>query len=203
MANRVIIGKRGSDYGLFVSKSGDDVTTTTNPLGFDSRAVESFIVHSYGEGILVPDVQHRTTGAQLTYTYDGATYSNHTATITHNLGYVPAYAIRWCTVTNLGTSGATLGKATKVFTPHEYEDGVNEYDEYDEEEDNEITYPQASATTGLRVVSATTSAITLHNTVERMYDNVVGKATSLNSSAVYAYSYVIFTAANFLNGESL
>ena len=75
MANRVIIGKRGSDYGLFVSKSGDDVTTTTNPLGFDSRAVESFIVHSYGEGILVPDVQHRTTGAQLTYTYDGATYS--------------------------------------------------------------------------------------------------------------------------------
>ena len=50
---------------------------------------------------------------------------------------------------------------------------------------------------------ATTSAITLHNTVERMYDNVVGKATSLNESAVYAYSYVIFTAANFLNGESL
>ena len=203
MANRVIIGKRGSDYGLFVSKSGDDVTTTTNPLGFDSRAVESFIVHSYGQGILVPDVQHRTTGAQLSYTYSisgtTTTYNQHTATITHNLGYIPAFAVRWCSISDLDGTG----KATKVFTPHEYEDGVNEYDEYDEEEDNEITYPQASATTGLRVVSATTSAITLHNTVERMYDNVVGKATSLNASAVYAYSYVIFTAANFLNGESL
>jgi hypothetical protein len=200
MANRVIIGKRGSDYGLFVSKSGDDVTTTTNPLGFDSRAVESFIVHSYGEGILVPDVQHRTTGAQLTYTYSGTTYNQHTATITHGLGYIPAFAVRWCSISDLDGTG----KATKVFTPHEYEDGQDEYEETDQDEEgDEITFPQTSGNSGLRVVSATTTAITLHNTNQRKYDNVVGKATTLQASAVYAYSYVIFTAENFLNGESL
>ena len=200
MANRVIIGKRGSDYGLFVSKSGDDVATTTNPLAFDSRAVESFIVHSYGEGILVPDVQHRTTGAQLTYTYSGTTYNQHTATITHSLGYIPAFAVRWCSIGDLDGTG----KATKVFTPHEYQQGQDEYTETDQEEEgDEITFPQTSGNSGLRVVSATTSAITLHNTNERKYDNVVGKATTLQSTAVYAYSYVIFTAPNFLNGESL
>ena len=34
MANRVLVGKRGSDFGLFVSKSGVDVTdsTSTTPL---------------------------------------------------------------------------------------------------------------------------------------------------------------------------
>ncbi len=200
MANRVIIGKRGSDYGLFVSKSGDDVTTTTNPLGFDSRAVESFIVHSYGEGILVPDVQHRTTGAQLTYTYSGTTYNQHTATITHSLGYIPAFAIRWCSISDLDGTG----KATKVFTPHEYEQGQEEYEETDQDDEgDEITYPQTSGNSGLRVVSATTTAITLHNTNQRKYDGTVGKAITLQPSAVYAYSYVIFTAANFLNGESL
>ena len=35
MANRVILGKRGTDYGLFVSRSGQDVTTSNDALGFD------------------------------------------------------------------------------------------------------------------------------------------------------------------------
>ena len=50
MGNRVILGQRGSSYGLFISKSGEDVTSTTNPLAFDSRAAESLQVHSYGQG---------------------------------------------------------------------------------------------------------------------------------------------------------
>ena len=37
MASRVLLGKRGSDYGLFVSQNGVDVhdDTSTTPLAFD------------------------------------------------------------------------------------------------------------------------------------------------------------------------
>ena len=90
MANRVLLGKRGSDFGLFVSRSGQNVETSTDPLAFDSRAAETLIVDSFGQGILVPQVQHRTTGAQLTFTFDSTTYNQHQATITHNLGYIPS-----------------------------------------------------------------------------------------------------------------
>ena len=39
-------------YGLYVSKDGDDVLTTTNSLAFDSRMGASAIVHSYAQGSL-------------------------------------------------------------------------------------------------------------------------------------------------------
>ena len=69
MANRVLIGKRGSDHGLFVSRAGQNVATSEEPLGFDSRAVESLIVHSYGQNVLVPNVQNGS-GNQLGMAYD-------------------------------------------------------------------------------------------------------------------------------------
>ena len=107
MANRVLLGKRGtSDFGLFVSRSGDDVLTTTNPLSFDSRAPTSLTVHSFGQGILVPSNLTNSFGGTLSYTFEGTTYSSSstsgTTTITHNLGYVPAFAVRWCTGAEMG-----------------------------------------------------------------------------------------------------
>ena len=99
MANRVLLGKRGtSDFGLFVSRSGDDVTNTTNPLFFDSRSPTSLTVHSFGQGILVPQGITNSNGNALSNNFDNQTYTSAVgsgdATITHNLGYVPAYAIR-------------------------------------------------------------------------------------------------------------
>ena len=107
MANRVLLGKRGtSDFGLFVSRSGDDVTTTTNPLFFDSRSPTSLTVHSFGQGILVPQGLTNSNGSALSNNFDGQTYTSAVgsgdATITHNLGYVPAYAIRWNTAQEAG-----------------------------------------------------------------------------------------------------
>jgi hypothetical protein len=64
MAKRLLVGKRGSNFGLFVSKPGVDVTSTsaTGGMAFDSNAIESPKVVGYGQGILSP----RTTG-DLTY----------------------------------------------------------------------------------------------------------------------------------------
>ncbi len=198
MANRVLVGKRGSDHGLFVSRAGQNVVTSDEPLGFDSRAVESLIVQSYGQSILVPQVQHRTSGAQLTYTYNSTTYSQHEHTITHNLGYIPAYAVRFCSATQI-----TSGQATSSYSPFTYSSGSVEYQEDDEEGGDEITFPEASGTVGLAITDVTTSSFKLTNVGGRTFDDVNGKATSLGNESVYFYSYVIFTADNFLNNGSL
>jgi hypothetical protein len=198
MANRVLVGKRGSDHGLFVSRAGQNVVTSDEPLGFDSRAVESLIVQSYGQNVLVPQVQHRTSGAQLAYSDGSNTYTQHQHTITHNLGYIPAYAVRFCSLTQI--SG---GVATSSYSPFTYSSGSVEYQEDDEESGDEVTYPEASGTVGLSITDVTTSSFKLTNVGQRTYDDVVGKATSLGNDSIYFYSYVIFTADNFLNNGSL
>ena len=91
MANRVLIGDRATGgEGFYVSKSGDNVLTTTNSLQYDSRMAASLIVHSYGQAI-------QGVGTQ---------------TVTHNLGYKPLFAVRWGDAANL-----TAGKLTKVWSP--------------------------------------------------------------------------------------
>ena len=109
MANRVLIGNRATGgYGLYVSKNGEDVLTTTNSLQFDSRMGASLIVHSYGQGSI-------TGGA-----------SAHT--ITHNLGYTPQIAVRWSDPSDISS-----GVATKAYNVASQ--GMN-YTEYEEEEES-------------------------------------------------------------------
>ena len=76
MANRVLLGKRGSEHGVFVSKSGVDVTdsTSTTPLSFDSNAASSLIVHAYGECLL--PALNDTTSQNFTRTWNGVTYNS-------------------------------------------------------------------------------------------------------------------------------
>ena len=53
MANRVLMGNRATGgYGLYVSKTGDDVLTTTNPMAFDSRTGTGWAVKDYGQFII-------------------------------------------------------------------------------------------------------------------------------------------------------
>jgi hypothetical protein len=50
MANRVLLGKRGSDYGLFVSKPTKDVTSADRKdLIFDSTDLRTSTVHAIKE----------------------------------------------------------------------------------------------------------------------------------------------------------
>tara|TARA_Y100000004_G_scaffold193875_1_gene257225 strand:- start:681 stop:1178 length:498 start_codon:yes stop_codon:yes gene_type:complete len=108
MANRVLIGNRSTGgYGLYVSKDGDDVATTTNSLQFDSRMAASAVVQSQAQGTIS---------------------GNSTADITHNLGYNPLFAVRWNYAADLSS-----GKATKVYSPCLTESTVSEIPQGEQE----------------------------------------------------------------------
>lgn len=206
MANRVLLGKRGStDYGLFVSRAGQDVTNSNQPLGFDSRAAESLIVHSVSQGILVPNVQ-TSSGTQISFTYNNVTYNQHTTTITHNLGYVPCFAVRWCTFNQISS-----GLATETYPPFSYNLDFGARVEEGEEEGDEVEFPGLGAYSGLQVSSTTNNTIVLHNSVGQYHDDDFNpnagtghmSAGSVSTHARYFWSCIIFTAENFLNGDSL
>ena len=192
MANRVLLGKRGSEHGVFVSKSGVDVTdsSSTTPLAFDSNAIASLLVHSFGQGILVPEEP-----ANASFVFDGVTYTAHEVDIAHGLGYTPAFAARWCTADDISS-----GVAQRVWSPHFYQ----ETDRPDSGGGGGLP-PQGpdpedvTATSGMTAFADSTN-ITLKNKGSLGINTTV---SSFNQSAVYFYSYIIFSEENFLGGGSL
>ena len=192
MANRVLVGKRGSEFGLFVSRSRVDVTDTslTTPLSFDSRAATSLNVHSFGQGIL--SAFNDGNGApQQSITFGGVTYTSSTVTITHNLGFVPAFAVRWNRYSDLSS-----GLATKVYSPFV----TNRQEETTEGDDDEAeTNPVSDADGGLDAVMSSTT-LELEN-ANRDYHNI-NSSTTVGDSAAICYAYVIFKEENFINGAS-
>jgi len=181
MANRVVLGARGSDKGIFASQNAVDVTTGSGALAWDSRAVANLNVHLYGQGILAAE--------QENHTYSGTTYTNDEVTITHNLGYKPAFAVRWCTDAEISS-----GVATKVWSPNE---GWN-YDEVVEgEEEEEETFSYETA-----IGCETTLTNTTLKIRNCSYSEDDGAAYTDYTYPMF-YSYIIFTAENFLGGQSL
>lgn len=192
MANRVLVGKRGSEFGLFVSRSGVDVTDTslTTPLSFDSRAATSLNVHSFGQGILTA-FNDGNGAPQQSITFGGVTYTSSTVTITHNLGFVPAFAVRWNRYSDLSS-----GLATKVYSPFV----TNRQEETTEGDDDEAeTNPVSDADGGLDAVMSSTT-LELEN-ANRDYHNI-NSSTTVGDSAAICYAYVIFKEENFINGAS-
>ena len=201
MANRVLLGKRGTKQGIFVSRSGVDVTdsTSTTPLSFDSNAASSLIVHSYGECLL--PALNDTTGQNFTRTWNGVTYNSFTKTITHNLGYIPAYAVRWNTldqVTGGGvSSSAGTGTVDTTYTPfwvnHQQEECVEESEDGCEESDT-----TADADGGLYTEISTTTLF-----LENAFRDYMQESNLVaNDTSVIVAAYIIFKEENFLNGES-
>ena len=90
MVDRVLIGPKGGEYGLYVSQDGVDVLTADGLL-FDSRSGSGWSIATYGEG-----------------SFDTWNEADHT--ITHGLGYPPLVAIRW-------SHTITSGKSTEVYNP--------------------------------------------------------------------------------------
>ena len=115
MANRVLIGDRSTGgYGLYVSKNGEDVLTTTNSLQFDSRMGASAIVHSYGQGSIS---------------------GNSNVTVTHNLGYNPTFAVRWS-----DSGDISGGVATKAYSPNTSSSTFVTYEEEEVDEEGEVNW---------------------------------------------------------------
>ena len=192
MANRVLVGKRGSEFGLFVSRSGVDVTDTslTTPLSFDSRAATSLNVHSFGQGILTA-FNDGNGAPQQSITFGGVTYTSSSVIITHNLGFVPAFAVRWNRYSDLSS-----GLATKVYSPFV----TNRQEETTEGDDDEAeTNHVSDADGGLDAVMSSTT-LELEN-ANRDYHNI-NSSTTVGDSAAICYAYVIFKEENFINGAS-
>lgn len=193
MANRVLVGKRGtSDFGVFVSQNGVDVANTsiTTPLAFDSRAVRGLVIHSKGEGSLAPYATNDNTGL------DNPT----SVSISHSLGYVPLYVVRWCYASDL-----TSGIADRMYTPSHARN--NNYG-YVLEEEVESSWDEIS-TMGISTAMSTT-ALTIYNhefgyNVEVGDDEAnaaPGEEFGTNKQTIY-YAYIIFKAKDFTGGLGL
>ena len=193
MANRVLVGKRGSDDGLFISQKGVDVTDTssTSPLAFDSRAVRGLVIHAKGQGSLAPNSSTTQSGV------DAPT----TTTITHGLGYTPLCVVRWCYASDL-----IGGVALRMYTPSVYrkEELYTETQDFEEFSDwKEIT------NAGMQAIANPNSLIILNHefgfSVE-VDDDSAGLAPSeqfgTGKQTIY-YSYIIFKAKDFTGGFGL
>ena len=99
MANRVLLGKKGSEYGLWVSKVGQDVTTAgSDNLLFDSSKAE-------GSGIIKSGTLSITVGTTANTTYYSS-YVNYTDG--NDLNYIPLVMI-WA-----GTLNYPLRRARRI-----------------------------------------------------------------------------------------
>ena len=84
MANRVLLGKKGSEYGLWVSKVGQDVTTVgSNNLLFDSSKAESSSIIKSGTLAITVGTTDNTT-----YYSDYVNYTDGS-----DLNYIPLVMI--------------------------------------------------------------------------------------------------------------
>jgi len=108
MTGRVLLGNRGSEYGLFVSKPGVEVTSTsaTGGMAFDSNSIESPRVVGYGQGILSPRTTGDLTYAEAKAIYTGASSASHVVRVSHGLSYKPLVFIRWSYGGDLSSSKA-------------------------------------------------------------------------------------------------
>ena len=179
MSNRVLLGKRGSDYGLFVSKPTQDVTNaavSTN-LSFDSRALGSLYVAGEGSPLK---------GESSIAAPSGSPTAD---TISHSLGYIPAYAVRWCYASDLSS-----GVAVRMYNPSNIVCTKITYLPYYQTE-------QDTATGGVHCIM-TASNLTIVN-----YEFGINHSTGSGIADVAAqfiyYAYLIFQIPDFTDGFSL
>ena len=182
--NRVLLGDRATGgQGLYVSRPGDNVLTTTNPLAFDSRSACTLVVHSYGQGIATSDTQ---------------------VNITHNMGYPPAFAVRWCSSNEI-----YMGFAQSVFTPN-YWEGVD-YETYncgDEGSEDEDDCEESSNYLNQGLIASLGNESQGFRLQLEPYIGGFDEGGESGSTVTHAgrdiyYSYVIFKEPNFTEGVSL
>ena len=119
MARKLLLGKAGSDYGLFVSKTDANGNTTdvVNDSGtltsgenllFDSRVgIGSLPLKFHGQG---------------TISAPATVGTSATTTITHSLNYKPFVIVQWCFSTDV-----TNGVATKMYPAMRYQFFEDDY----------------------------------------------------------------------------
>ena len=183
MTGRVLLGKRGSDHGLFVSQSGINVTDTssTTPLSFDSRAVRGLVISAKGEDSLPP-------GASNSGSIDNPTSD----TISHGLGYIPLVAVRWCLVADL-----TSSVATQMYSPFDYRrEELETGGDDDEEEANAIEE------WGCSLVVNSSNLIIYNHCFGSSQEGDFGEHFGTGKETIY-YAYIIFKAKDITGGNGI
>ena len=182
--NRVLLGDRATGgQGLYVSRPGDNVLTTTNPLAFDSRSACTLIVHSYGQGIATNDTQ---------------------VNITHNMGYPPAFAVRWCSSAEI-----YMGFAQSVFTPNYWEGvDIEEFNCEDEEDGGNEECEESSNFLNQGLLASLGSEANGFRLQLEPYIGGFDEGGESGNTVTHAgrdiyWSYVIFKEPNFTEGVSL
>jgi hypothetical protein len=185
MVGRVLIGKRGSDYGLFISQKDVEVTNTalTTSLSFDSRSVRGMVIHAKGEGSLAAP-----TGIDE--------YASTSVTISHGLGYKPLHAVRWCKPAHL--SG---GVATRMLSPNDRHTIDVDFSG-DEEPDIWAVYTGEGCATSISTSNLTITNYCSGDSLECEEGDCPTEYTNVNNSIIY-YAYIIFKAKDTTGGVGL
>jgi|TARA_B100001964_G_scaffold181391_1_gene200560 hypothetical protein len=184
MANRVLLGKRGSDHGLFVSQAGDNVISDDN-LSFDTRCVGGFSVALKGEGSIVAPAHMDQGGTDFS-----DLNTTTTATIPHGLDFTPAFAVRWCYAKDL-----TSSVADRMYHPSRLHTMQIDY----------TTSTQYYANGGCEAsIDGTNLTITNHENGSGKWIFGSGWQSFSNMEArpIY-YAYIIFQMENFNGGYSI
>jgi len=204
MARRIVLGKRGSDYGLFVSKAGEDAaSTSTTSLIFDSNAAYTMNVKTYGQGYLQPTTSHRFSGPKAEYDSGDA----GTVRISHGVGYAPQVFMRWTYPEHIhqyassgsgtpfaaGEGDGNDGKAAmRAYTPGRHQSSLIAFSFQGYPEPQEFYYANNQIGYGCDIeVDATYLYITSYETGGRGL-NVQTQETKFTGLGVY-YSYIITT----------
>jgi hypothetical protein len=188
MGRKLLLGKAGSDYGLFVSKTeldsnGNPVTTdVVNDSGvltsgenllFDSRVgIGSLPLKFHGQGTLSPPAS-----------VGGKT----TTTITHSLNYKPFVIVQWCFSTDVSS-----GVATKMYPAMQFE-----YDEFDYSSEFGSNNEEFEAEIhGGVSYGVTTTTLTISNEFsgglkEATFDDVLEETETISPLEI-KYAFLIF-----------
>lgn len=168
------------DNGLFIAQAGDNVLDPSNNLAFDSRTAAGLFVAMSGTTPLKGE-------GSISAPTGNASGNTTTATISHSLGYTPAYAVRWCYANDLSS-----GVATQMYTPTDWYGlkiqmyGFNVY-----------VYKGYGGCTA--TMDDDELVITNH---ESGTDHPSGTSYEMPARDVY-YAYTIFAQKDFTGGKSL
>lgn len=200
MARKLLLGKAGSDYGLFVSKTeldsnGNPVTTdVVNDSGvltsgenliFDSRVgIGSLPLKYHGQGTLgLPSYR---TNSLTSDTFATITFPD-TAGVGLGLGYKPYVIVQWCFSTDVSN-----GVATKMYPAMHYY--YIETDEDTEYGNNVLVFERESK--GGVWFEVTNTALKIYNNfageyAEETLDNVLIESETIAPLAIN-YAFLIF-----------
>lgn len=140
MANRVLIGKRNStDYGLYVSKAGVDVTTASDEnLLFNTDAPESGLILKSGTTTVTTSTNPSGTPASPAVT----SYSSYISYGT-TLNYIPMVCL-WDASSGTAYHGAGVQYPVRQGKRHIYIVGGRSGTTYTGYQDNNLIYTEAS-----------------------------------------------------------